>query len=109
MVLNRKRAKRFKQERVGAILLRSTSVIVEGWLARAKQNSELNHVALSDQERSGHLPKLVEDLAFRLSKTSAATKDMDSTCSDAAIAHGKRRYQQGYTPPCWSMNREYFK
>jgi len=97
-VLNRKPAKRFEKERVGAILLRSTTVIVEGWLARAKQSSELNRLALSDEERTGYLPKLVEDLALRLSKSSAATKDSDSVSSDAAIAHGKLRYQQGYTP-----------
>jgi hypothetical protein len=83
---------------VGAILLRSTSVIVEDWLARAKQSSELNRLALSDEERTGYLPKLVEDLALRLSKSSAATKDSDSVSSDAAIAHGKLRCQQGYTP-----------
>jgi hypothetical protein len=98
MVLKHKLARRFKKERVGAILRRSTSVIVEDWLARAKQSSELNRVALGDEERTGHLPKLVEDLAVRLSKTSAATKDSDSVSSDAAIAHGKLRYQQGYTP-----------
>ena len=97
-MLRRKVANRFTKERVGAILLRSTSVIVKDWLARAKQSSELNRVALSDEERTGHLPKLVEDLALRLSKTSAATKDSDSVSSDAAIAHGKLRYQQGYTP-----------
>jgi hypothetical protein len=77
MVLNRRLARRFKKERVGAILLRSTSVIAEDWLARAKQSSELNRFALSDKERTGHLPKLVEDLALRLSKTRAATKDSD--------------------------------
>jgi hypothetical protein len=98
MVLNCKPAKPFKQERVGAILLRSKLAIVEDWLARAKQSSELNRVALSDEDRTGHLPKLVEDLALRLSKTSAATKDSDSVSSDAAIAHGKLRHQQGYTP-----------
>ena len=98
MVLKRKPAKRLKKERVGAILQRSTSIIAEDWLARAKQSSELNRLALSDEERTGYLPKLIEDLALRLSKSSAATKDSDSVSSDAAIAHGKLRYQQGYTP-----------
>ncbi|MFZ3369469.1 MAG: hypothetical protein WA239_20335, partial [Candidatus Sulfotelmatobacter sp.] len=34
----------------------------------------------------------------RLSKPSATTKDSDAIFSEAAIAHGKLRYLQGYTP-----------
>ena len=97
-LLNRKPTKRLDKERVGNILLRSTADIVESWLARAKQSSELNCLALSDDERTGHIPRLVEDLALRLSKSSAASKDSDAIFSAAAVAHGKLRYQQGYTP-----------
>jgi hypothetical protein len=43
-----------------------------------------------------HIPRLVEDLALRLSKSSAAIKDSDAI-SAAAVAHGKLRYLQGYT------------
>jgi hypothetical protein len=97
-VVNRNPIKRLDKERVGAILLRSTADIVNGWLARAKQSSELNCVPLSDEERTGHLPKLVEDLALRLGKPSATAKDSDAIFSAAAVAHGKLRYLQGYTP-----------
>jgi DNA-binding response OmpR family regulator len=97
-VLNRKPTQRLDKERVGVILQRCVSRIVEGWLARAKQSSDLNRLLLSDEERTGHLPKLVEDLALRLSKSSATSKDSDATFSAAAVAHGKLRYQQGYTP-----------
>jgi DNA-binding response OmpR family regulator len=97
-VANRKPAKRVDKEGVGAILLRSTSAIVDAWLARAKQSSELNLVSLGDEERTGHLPKLVEDLALRLSKPRATNKDSDADFSAAAVAHGKLRYSQGYTP-----------
>lgn len=97
-MLNRKPTKRLDKERVGAILQRCATGIVEGWLTRAKQSSELNCVPLSDEERTGHLPKLVEDLALRLSKSSATTKDSDAIFSDAAVAHGELRYLQGYTP-----------
>lgn len=67
-------------------------------MARVKQSKELNHLALSDSERTGHLPKLVEDLVMRLRKPNATTKDSDAVSSAVAIAHGKLRYQQGYTP-----------
>jgi ActR/RegA family two-component response regulator len=97
-VVNRKPIKRVDKESVGAILLRCTGSIIEGWLVRAKESSELNQVPLSDEERTGHLPRLVEDLAVRLSKPSATDKDGDAIFSAAAVAHGKLRYVQGYTP-----------
>ncbi|MGA9793749.1 MAG: response regulator [Terriglobales bacterium] len=95
---NRKPAARMEKERVGTILRRCIASVVENWLARAKQSKELNHVHLSDAERTGHLPKLVEDLVVRLSKPLAIMKDNDAVFSTAAIAHGKLRYLQGYTP-----------
>jgi len=67
-------------------------------LARAKTSSELNHLSLADDERTGHLPKLVEDLVDRLSKGTAAALDSGAAISEAAIAHGTLRYLQGYTP-----------
>ena len=97
-MLNRKPTVRPEKERVGAILQRCIASVVEDWLARAKQSKELNHVLLSDDERTGHLRKLVEDLVVRLGKPTATTKDSDAVLSAAAIAHGKLRYQQGYTP-----------
>jgi hypothetical protein len=39
----------------------------------------------------------VEDLVFRLSRSSAAIKDSDAISSVAAVAHGKLRYLQGYS------------
>jgi DNA-binding response OmpR family regulator len=99
---NRKPTKRLEKERVGTILLRCMDKIVTDWLTRAKQSRELNYLQLSDQERTGHLPKLVEDLAARLSKhnatTNLTTKDSDAVFSLAAVAHGKLRQKQGYTP-----------
>jgi len=97
-MLSRKSAARLEKERVGAILQRCNGAVVEDWLARAKESCELNHLPLSDEERTGHLPRLVEDLVVRLSKPSATTKDSDAAFSDAAVAHGKLRYLQGYTP-----------
>jgi ActR/RegA family two-component response regulator len=97
-MLNRKPTVRVEKERVGTILRRCIPKVVEDWLARAKQSKELNHVLLSDDERTGHLPKLVEDLVVRLGKPSATAKDSDAVFSPAAAAHGKLRYKQGYTP-----------
>jgi hypothetical protein len=68
-----------------SILQRCLSSIVEDWLVRAKQSNELSGLALSDEERTGHLPKLVEDLVVRLSKPSATAKDSDAAFSEAAL------------------------
>jgi len=97
-MLNRKPVVRVEKQRVAAILDRCIASVAADWLARAKKSSELNHLSLSDDERTGHLPKLVEDLVVRLSNPCATTKDSDAAFSEAAIAHGKLRYQQGYTP-----------
>src|SRR5713226_6307210 len=97
-MLNRRPNTELCKERVGVILHRCLISIIERWLARAKQSTELNCLLLSDEERTGHLPKLVEDLARRLSQPNGVTKDSDATFSPAAVAHGKLRYVQGYTP-----------
>jgi hypothetical protein len=85
-------------ETVAVILRRCATGIVEGWVARARQSSDLMVVPLSDEQRAVHIPRLVEDLAVRLSKSSAAMNDCDAFFSAAAVAHGKLRYLQGYSP-----------
>jgi DNA-binding response OmpR family regulator len=96
-LVNRKPSARMKKERVAAILQRCTSGIVENWLLRVKKNKELNHVSLTDKERTGYLPKLIEDLIVRLREPNTPGEESDSVCSAAAVAHGKLRQQQGYS------------
>jgi DNA-binding response OmpR family regulator len=98
MLARKPAAARTQKERVAAILQRCTGEIVEGWLAKVKKSKELSHVALSDQERTGYLPKLIEDLIVRLRAPSVPGEESDSICSAAAVAHGKMRKTQGYTP-----------
>jgi hypothetical protein len=97
-LLNRKSTRLPEKESVAVILKRCSLGVVERWLVRAKQTAELNHLHLTDEERAGHLFKLVGDLVVRLSRNGSATKDADATPSLAAIAHGELRYRQGYTP-----------
>ena len=97
-LLTRKPGARMEKERVAAILQRCAVEVVEDWLVRVKQTKELTRLPLSDEERTGHLPKLIEDLIVRLRKHSPTIKDSDAICSSAATNHGKLRYQQGYTP-----------
>jgi DNA-binding response OmpR family regulator len=97
-LLTRKPPVRVEKERVAAILQRCKTSIVQDWLTRIKQSHELNHIRLNDLERTGHLPRLVEDLIVRLRRSNATTKDGDAISSPAAITHGELRFRQGYTP-----------
>jgi DNA-binding response OmpR family regulator len=96
-LLTRKAATHTPKERVAAILQRCTSAIVEDWLMRVKKNKTLSQISLSDKERTGYLPKLIEDLIIRLREISISGVENDSACSSAAVAHGKMRRQQGYS------------
>jgi DNA-binding response OmpR family regulator len=98
-LLIQKPANRPSKERVSEILQRCSDLVVKNWLARVKQARELNHLVLIDSERTGHLPKLLEDLVARLNKPiTGSPQDSDAICSPAAVLHGELRYAQGYTP-----------
>jgi len=97
-LLSRKPSVSAPKERVAEILQRCTGLIAENWLAKVKKSKELSDVSLSDEERTGYLPKLIEDLILRLRASNAPGKESESICSAAAVAHGKMRKAQGYTP-----------
>jgi DNA-binding NtrC family response regulator len=90
-ISTRKPAARPDKERVAEILHRCTNDIVEDWLARVKKSKELNYVSLSDEERTGYLPKLIEELIVRLRASHSPGEENESIGSAAAIAHGKMR------------------
>jgi DNA-binding response OmpR family regulator len=96
-LLSRKPTAPTPKERVAEILQRCTDLIVEDWVARLKKNTELSRVVLSDQERTGYLPKLIDDLIVRLRSPHITVQEGDSIGSAAAVAHGKLRRSQGYT------------
>src|SRR5450631_1212961 len=98
-LLTQKPATQPSKERVSEILQRCSALVVKNWLERVKHARELNHLVLEDAERTGHLPKLIEDLVLRLRRPiTDSPKDSDAICSPAAVLHGELRYLQGYTP-----------
>jgi DNA-binding response OmpR family regulator len=98
-LLIQKPANRTSKERVSEILHRCSEIVVKDWLARVKQARELNHLTLPDRERTGHLPKLIDDLVSRLNKPiTGSPQDSDASYSKAAVLHGELRFTQGYTP-----------
>jgi len=98
-VLSRTPTVQADKERVASILERCTTGIVEDWLVRVKKNKAFNNLTLTDNERTGYLLKLIEDLITRLRAPNTPGDEGDSVCSPAAEAHGEMRKLQGYTAP----------
>ena len=83
-------------ERVATILERDVPVTITNWLSRVERDNELTCVVLTPEQRTGHLPKLLQELVHRLRvPRSLGTKAV----SPAAAAHGRIRRQQGYSIP----------
>jgi hypothetical protein len=82
-----------KVAKVADILERELQPTINEWLRRVNLVPDLTQVPLSDADRTGHLPKLFYDLIARLRLAS----DAKPPISVAAAAHGKVRFNQGYT------------
>jgi DNA-binding response OmpR family regulator len=81
-------------ERVASILERDAWATIDDWLARVERDSELTCVPLTKAQRTGHLPKLIEELVHRLLvPRELGTKQV----SKAAARHGRIRRSQGYS------------
>jgi hypothetical protein len=79
---------------VATLLDREIDSTIKEWLRRVSLLPELTQIALSDEDRSRHLPQLFHDLACRL----RLAKDVPLLASSAATEHGQRRRLQGYSP-----------
>jgi hypothetical protein len=80
-------------ESVADVLTRQLEPLIEGWLARVNNESDLAHIPLTKDERTGHLPYLLNDVIVRL-RLDAGSK---APISKAAADHGDLRRKQGYT------------
>jgi hypothetical protein len=80
-------------ESVASILGRERDITIQKWLDLAEESAELTDIPLSSKERTGHLPKVLQDIILRLRLDSG----LPAPISDAAREHGKLRLQQGYT------------
>jgi ActR/RegA family two-component response regulator len=84
-------------ESVASILEKDTDRIIQLWLSRVEEHTELRKLPLSSQERTGHLPLLLFDLVKRLRRRTSV--DGRHPNSEAAHEHGKMRCKQGYNAP----------
>jgi hypothetical protein len=87
--------KRVKTESVATILERDSEVTIQNWLDLVEEDAELACIPLAREDRTGHLPKLLQDIIVRLRLDSGS----QTPISMAAREHGEMRREQGYTVP----------
>ena len=80
-------------ESVPDILERELPTVIKDWLSRVENESDLTSIPLTFEERTGHLPQLLQDVIARL-RMDEGTK---APISKAAAVHGNLRRKQGYT------------
>lgn len=80
-------------ESVADILEREMPNLIQEWLALVEKETDLTHISLSFEERTGHLPQLLHDVIKRLRLDSGTRAPI----SKAAADHGDLRRKQGYT------------
>jgi CheY-like chemotaxis protein len=82
-------------ESVATILEASIQSTVDAWFERVENDKNLTAIAMSHEQRVGHLPKILIDLVNRLrSFRSLGSHELTSV---AAQQHGRLRRQQGYS------------
>jgi len=78
---------------VADILERELQHLIKDWLARVDEQADLTCIQLNYEERTGHLPYLLNDVIARL-RLDLGSK---APISKAAATHGDLRRKQGYT------------
>jgi hypothetical protein len=80
-------------ESVADILERELEPVIYDWMRLVEKQEDLMSIALSYEDRTGHLPALLREVIVRL-RLDAGTK---AAVSVAASHHGDLRRKQGYT------------
>src|ERR1700682_4985033 len=81
------------KESVADILERKLDAVIHDWMTLVEKQEDLMSIALSYEDRTGHLPALLREVIARL-RLSAGTK---APISVAASHHGDLRRKQGYS------------
>ncbi|SRR6266481_6298148 len=94
-------------ERVATVLARELTPTIERWMKRVDQIPELTNIALSYDERTGHLPQLLEELISRLRLTNGVAfpprKPHQPTNTAGSGSSSATQFQ------CWWKNPGFYK
>ncbi|MBV9609726.1 MAG: RsbRD N-terminal domain-containing protein, partial [Acidobacteria bacterium] len=82
------------RKRVAELLKENAGAVVANWLKAVDNNSEVNAVTLSTEERKDHLPEMLAELIERLQKHPEETTQEQMR---AAALHGLSRRQHDYS------------
>jgi hypothetical protein len=80
-------------ESVADILERELKPLIKDWLLRVNRERDLMSIPLNFEDRTGHLPNLMNDVIARLRLDTGSKAPI----SKAAALHGDLRRKQGYT------------
>ena len=83
------------KESIATILDHNLDSTIHDWLELVEQDEEIGAVPLNHADRTGHLPKLLQDVIARLRLRDRSK----AIISIAAGLHGELRSTQGYTVP----------
>jgi len=82
--------------KVAQIIKELSPLICKRWLQQVMADPELAAIPLTEEQRSDHVPDMVEELIRRLE---GPQEELSDIATEAARKHGKLRYQRGYTIP----------
>ena len=82
--------------KVAQLLRELSTVVCKRWVHQVLADPEIAALPLTQDERSDHIPDMMEELFRRLE---GPQEELSDVAIEAARAHGKLRYQQGYTIP----------
>ena len=82
--------------KVAQIIEELAEIICKRWLQQVMDDPELAAIPLSEEQRTDHVPEIVQELIRRLK---GPQDQLSEIATDAARKHGKLRFQQGYTIP----------
>src|SRR5947209_1004086 len=80
-------------KRVSDLMQESMTEIRKEWLRLVQAHQELAAIRISDEDRTEHLPVLIDEMARRVDAGSEITTEQARA---AAVAHGQERALQGY-------------
>jgi hypothetical protein len=78
---------------VAAILEKELDSMISEWKKQVSLVPGLTNILLTDADRTGHLPKLFDEVLCRL----RGNRGTEPVVSIAAAAHGRLRFAQGYS------------